>query len=133
MRSAADATKWKALVAAALGWLFDGYESFVLLLVGAIAVRQVLPPDQIADAPASVQSAYGVGILLASAIWLVVAPLGPASWRHMFVIGVVPAFLILYIRRGLHDPALWRAADDRRRAAVARAASGQAVAAEDRA
>jgi hypothetical protein len=43
MRPAADSTKWKVLIAAALGWLFDGYESFVLVLVGAIAVSEADP------------------------------------------------------------------------------------------
>jgi hypothetical protein len=43
--------RWKALIAAALGWLFDGYENFALVLVAAIAVRQLLPSERLADAP----------------------------------------------------------------------------------
>jgi MFS family permease len=96
-------------------------------------VSELWPPAARGRAAAGLQSAYGVGILLASVVWLFVAPLGPASWRYMFLIGVLPAFLILYIRRGLDDPALWRAADARRRSAAACVVSGQAVTDEDRA
>ncbi len=35
----------------------------------------------------------------------------------MFVIGVLPAFLLLYVRRWVHDPALWVAANRLRREA----------------
>ena len=39
------AKKWRAFYAAALGWLFDGYESYVLILVAAVAVREKLAAD----------------------------------------------------------------------------------------
>jgi MFS family permease len=76
---------------------------------GAAMVSELWPPATRGRAAATLQSAYGVGILLASMVWLFVAPLGPASWRYMFLLGVLPAFLILYIRHGLDDPALTRA------------------------
>jgi len=42
-----DAPVWRALTASWLGWLFDGYETFALVLVAPIAVRQLLPQDQL--------------------------------------------------------------------------------------
>ena len=36
-----------------------------------------------------------VGLLLASAIWLFVSRLGQSSWRYMFLVGVLPALLLL--------------------------------------
>lgn len=36
-----DSSKWRAFYAAALGSLFDGYESYVLVLVAVGAVRAV--------------------------------------------------------------------------------------------
>jgi MFS family permease len=61
---------------------------------------------------------------LASAIWLLVNPLGTSSWRYMFVIGIAPAFLLLYVRRVAHDPAPWVTANDCRREARKRIETG---------
>jgi MFS family permease len=65
-------------------------------------------------------------------VWLVVAPLGESSWRLMFVVGVLPAVLLLYIRTGVRNPEVWVAANARRRAAREREARGQTVAPEER-
>ncbi|PYN88816.1 MAG: hypothetical protein DMD87_08180 [Candidatus Rokuibacteriota bacterium] len=196
---ALSAASWRALVALFLGWLFDGYETYALILVAAVALRQLLPPDQLASLPiyiggllavtlvgwatggiiagvladyigrkrvlmlsilwyalftgltafatsyasfvvlrfltglglgaewgpgtailgeswpsrsrgraASVlQSAFAFGLVLASVVWLYVAPLGPSAWRYMFLIGVLPAFSLLWIRTSVRDPELW--------------------------
>ena len=37
--------QWHTLMAANLGWLFDGYEAYALLLTVGTAFRQVLPPS----------------------------------------------------------------------------------------
>src|SRR5215471_6164262 len=62
-------------------------------------------------AAGTLHSAYGVGMLLASGIWLLLNPLGPSSWRYMFVIGILPAFLLLYVRRWVDEPTLWVSAN----------------------
>jgi len=222
---ALSAASWRALVASFLGWLFDGYETYALILVAAVALRQLLPPDQLASLPiyiggllavtlvgwatggiiagvladyigrkrvlmlsilwyalftgltafatsyasfvvlrfltglglgaewgpgtailgeswpsrsrgraASVlQSAFAFGLVLASVVWLYVAPLGPSAWRYMFLIGVLPAFSLLWIRTSVRDPELWVAARERRRLARQRLAGGHAVSPDDRA
>ncbi len=222
---ALTSASWRALVAAFLGWMFDGYETYALILVAAVALRQLLAPDQLASLPiyiggllavtligwatggiiagiladyigrkrmlmlsilwyalftgltafagsypsllilrfltglglgaewgpgtailgeswpaksrgraASVlQSAIGFGLLIASGVWLFVAPLGPAAWRYMFLIGVLPALSVLWIRTSVQDPDLWIAARERRRQARERVASGRSVRPEDRA
>jgi MFS family permease len=211
-----ERSAWRALAASWLGWMFDGYETYALILVMAIAVRQLLPPERLASTPVYIagllsatllgwavggviagvltdyigrrrmlmlsilwyavfagltalspdywsllafrfltglglgaewgpgcaivaefwrpssrgraggvlHAAYGVGNLLASAIWLLVYPLGPSSWRYMFVIGTAPAFLLLYVRRVVHDPVLWVTANHRRREARERIEMG---------
>src|SRR6266849_4650051 len=48
---ALTAASWRALVAAFLGWMFDGYETYALILVAAVALRQLLAPDQLASLP----------------------------------------------------------------------------------
>lgn len=44
-----DSASWTGLIASWLGWLFDGYETYTLVLVAAIAVRQLqtVPPAQL--------------------------------------------------------------------------------------
>src|SRR5262245_15012629 len=41
----------RALLACALGWLFDGYETYTLFLVGAGAIRDLIAPDQLDHVP----------------------------------------------------------------------------------
>src|SRR5690349_4156150 len=43
--------QWKALHAAFLGWIFDGYEATILLLVMSPALRQLLSPSQLPELP----------------------------------------------------------------------------------
>lgn len=56
------------------------------------------------------QSGFGVGTLLAAAVWLVLSalrPLGPNTWRLMFVVGALPALFCLYIRRAIDESERW--------------------------
>src|SRR5260370_35822118 len=47
-----DRRQWKTLVAANLGWMFDGYETYALLLTVGVALHQLLAPAQFAQIPA---------------------------------------------------------------------------------
>jgi MFS family permease len=98
---------------------------------GAAIVAEFWPPPSRGRAGGALHAAFGVGYLLASGIWLLVNPLGSSSWRYMFVIGILPAFLLLYVRRAVHDPPSWIAADNRRREARKRLEMG-VVSQEDR-
>ena len=213
----------RALIASWMGWMFDGYEAFALVLVMKPAVHQLLPPDRLPSAsiyaggllaatqigfaagglaagvladyvgrkrtlvlsilwyavfagltamswnywsmltcrfftgiglgaewgpgaalvaeswPAAsrgraggaLHAAYGVGFLVASGIWALLSLFGPSAWRLMFVIGILPAFLLVYVRRQVDEPALWVTADADRREARKRLGSG-GVSLEDR-
>src|SRR5262249_16156189 len=44
--------QWKALVAANLGWTFDGFEVFALILTVGVALHQLLDPSQYPFIPA---------------------------------------------------------------------------------
>jgi MFS family permease len=206
----------RALIASWMGWMFDGYEGFALVLVMTPAMHQLLPPDRVPSAsiyvggllaatmmgwavggvaagvladyvgrrrtlmvsilcyavfagltaiswnywsmlicrfftgiglgaewgpgaaivaefwPAAsrgraggaLHAAYGVGLLVASGIWALLNLLGPSSWRLMFIIGILPAFLLLYVRRQVDEPALWVAANHDRREARRRLGAG---------
>jgi len=218
-----DAASWRALGASWMGWMFDGYETFALVLVAATAVRQLVSADQVDQIPlyigallsvtllgwatggviagifadyigrkrmlmisilwyavftgltavapnfavllaarfltglglgaewgpgtalvaelwppswrgraaAALQSAFGFGFLLASGLWLVIGPLGPNAWRFMFLIGVAPALMLLWIRTGVQEPDMWADADERRRLARERAARGEELRPEE--
>ncbi|MBV9324775.1 MAG: MFS transporter [Chloroflexi bacterium] len=100
---------------------------------GAALVGELWPPSHRGRAAAILQSALGFGFFFASALWLALSPLGPSAWRFMFLIGVLPALLVLAIRKGLADPELWAAAVERRQAARVRARDGRPLSAEDHA
>jgi MFS family permease len=207
----------RALIASWLGWMFDGYETYALVLVMGSAVHQFLPPERLPRAsvyiggllaatmlgwagggiaagiladyfgrrrtlmlsilcyavfsglaaiswdywsllafrflvglglgaewgpgaaivaeqwtPASrgkaggvLHAAYGVGLLLASGIWLFVSRLGQSSWRYMFLVGILPALLLLYVRRCVDEPAVWTETSRNRREAQQRVQMGK--------
>ena len=47
-----DRAQWKALIASTLGWTFDGFEVFALILTVGVALRQLLDPTQYKLIPA---------------------------------------------------------------------------------
>jgi len=47
-----DRMQWKALIASNLGWTFDGFEVFALILTIGVALRQLLDPSQFQFIPA---------------------------------------------------------------------------------
>ncbi len=59
------------------------------------------------------QSGFGWGALLAAVTWWVLSnwnPLGLQTWRLMFVVGALPAFFTLYIRRTIKESEKWERA-----------------------
>jgi MFS family permease len=91
---------------------------------GAAIVAEFWPPESRGSAGGALHAAYGVGLLMASGIWLLLNPLGPSSWRYMFLIGIIPAFLLLRLRRWVDEPALWVTSNRERREAQKRLESG---------
>jgi MFS family permease len=63
------------------------------------------------------QSGFGIGFFLASFVWLFVGANGPGAWRIMYLIGVLPALLTLWIRWSIPESQLWQRANERRKAA----------------
>jgi MFS family permease len=55
--------QWKTLFAANMGWMFDGYETFALILTVAVALRQLLDPSQFAQIPAYAGTVIAVTLL----------------------------------------------------------------------
>src|SRR5437899_3294974 len=55
--------QWKTLFASNLGWMFDGYETFALILTVGVALRQLLDPSQYAQIPAYAGTVIAVTLL----------------------------------------------------------------------
>src|SRR3974377_1475257 len=53
-----NATQWKTLLASNLGWVFDGFDAFALILTVGLAMRQLLSPEDLENLPA-----YAGGII----------------------------------------------------------------------
>jgi len=215
--------QWNTLVASNLGWLFDGFETYALILTVGAAMQQLLPPTLHPQIPAYagtvialtllgwgiggmvggiladyigrkrmmiiavlayslttglsafsfnwisflvlrllvgiaigsewatgssmiaelwpdrargkgaglMQCGLGVGFFMASLVWLFVSRLGPDAWRYMYLMGVAPALLTLWIRTAIPESAVWEQAAARRSAALQRRRSGETLAPAD--
>jgi SHS family lactate transporter-like MFS transporter len=64
--------------------------------VGASLTMETIPPKARGVVSGVLQSGYPSGYLLASVVFALLYP--HIGWRGMFMVGVVPALLILYIR-----------------------------------
>jgi MFS family permease len=73
---------------------------------GAVLMAEIIRPDHRGRALGAIQSAWAVGwgaaVLLAAVILSYAAK--DIGWRLLFAVGVLPALLILYIRRGIQEP-----------------------------
>jgi MFS family permease len=87
---------------------------------GAVLVSETWPAHLRNKAISIMQSGWALGYMLASisaALILGAPSLGADAWRWLFVVGVVPAFFTLWIRRYVHEPETWtkpsKSADER--------------------
>jgi MFS transporter, SHS family, lactate transporter len=87
--------------------------------VGASLAMESIPPQGRGLVSGFLQSGYPTGYLLASIVYgLLFALIG---WRGMFMIGVLPALLVLYIRRNVPESPSWRRTTDNSTVAILRA------------
>ncbi len=77
---------------------------------GAVLVSESWPPEHRTKAVSIMQSGWALGYILAAgiaALVLDVLDLGPEAWRWLFVVGVLPAFATLWVRRRVKEPEVW--------------------------
>ncbi|HEY7297632.1 MAG TPA: MFS transporter [Xanthobacteraceae bacterium] len=55
--------QWKTLLATNLGWMFDGYETFALILVVGAALRELLDPSQFSQIPGYAGTVISITLL----------------------------------------------------------------------
>lgn len=85
---------------------------------GISMVAESWPNRARAKGVSFLQSGYGWGGLLASAVWLVLSSwnvLGTETWRIAYLIGALPALLVLYLRREMDESEKWLEAVRRER------------------
>ena len=56
-------SQWNALIASNLGWLFDGFETYALILTAGAALRQLLDPSQYGQIPSYIGTVIAITLL----------------------------------------------------------------------
>src|SRR5262245_2469220 len=84
---------------------------------GTSMVAEMWPDKHRGKGAGLMQCGLGIGFFIASAVWFFVGGSGPAAWRWMYVIGVLPALATFWIRRRVGEPRQWIESDRRRREA----------------
>jgi len=74
---------------------------------GAALIAETWRAEHRGKALGIMQSAYAIGEAIAAVVVLVILP--HFGWRAVFFVGVLPALLVLWIRRGVPEPASWLA------------------------
>jgi len=80
---------------------------------GISLINETWPERARAKGAGFLQSGFGWGTLLAAGFWFLIAdtkPFGFETWRLMFAFGAIPAFFVLYIRRGVEESERWKQA-----------------------
>jgi SHS family lactate transporter-like MFS transporter len=73
--------------------------------IGASLVMETIPERSRGTVSGILQEGYPFGYLLASLVYLLV--FDHFGWRAMFMVGVVPSLLVLYIRMGVKESPVW--------------------------
>ena len=73
---------------------------------GAALIAETWRAEHRAKALGLMQSAYAIGEAIAALVVVLVLP--NFGWRAVFFVGVLPALLVLWVRRSVPEPALWK-------------------------
>jgi SHS family lactate transporter-like MFS transporter len=75
--------------------------------VGAALAFETLPAEGRGFFSGLLQEGYAVGYLMAALVYRKLFPIAGIGWRGMFVIGALPAFLVIYIRTKVNESRAW--------------------------
>ncbi|MCL4793237.1 MAG: MFS transporter [Bryobacteraceae bacterium] len=89
---------WRALVGLGLGGEWSA---------GATLVAEWWPAEHRGKAVSFMQSGWALGYIAAAGLSALILPV--FGWRALFLCGVLPALLTLWIRRHVAEPAIWSA------------------------
>ncbi|RZB19473.1 MFS transporter [Streptomyces sp. F001] len=71
---------------------------------GAVLIAEIAPARHRGRIMGFVASSYAVGWALAVLAYSVIfSHAGPDAWRYLFILGIIPAFALIFIRRNVKD------------------------------
>jgi MFS family permease len=81
---------------------------------GTAMMAELWPAHARGKGAGLMQCGLGVGFFLASFAWLFAGEAGEGAWRYMYVLGIAPALVTLWIRRNMPESPMWEEANRRR-------------------
>lgn len=105
-----------------------GLGSGVEFPIGAALIAETWNNRHRAKAAGVMMSGFAIGFFLAALIYGLIGQFG---WRWVFAVGILPAILVLFIRRGIHEPEAFHETQERR-ARLKVAAEGELTEADRR-
>ncbi len=95
--SVAQLVLWRTLVGIGMGGEWSA---------GSVLVSETWPAEHRGKAIGLMQSGWAIGYILAAILAAVVLPV--YGWRTLFVLGLLPALLTVWIRRNVPEPDIWQ-------------------------
>ena len=95
-QSVAALLLWRCLVGFGMGGEWSA---------GSVLVSETWPAEHRGKAIGIMQSGWAIGYILAALISAIVLP--RFGWRALFLIGILPAFLVAWIQRHVPEPEIW--------------------------
>jgi SHS family lactate transporter-like MFS transporter len=83
--------------------------------LGAALAMEKIPAQRRGFFSGVLQQGYALGYLLASVATLLVVDLGGLSWRWLFALSIIPAFVSLLIRTKISESEVWEQTHERLR------------------
>jgi MFS family permease len=79
---------------------------------GAVLIGEVIRADYRGRAVGTVQAGWAIGWAVANLLYTTLFLLIPEgyAWRVLFLTGILPALLVLFIRKNVSEPEVWSAA-----------------------
>jgi MFS family permease len=87
---------WRCLVGFGMGGEWSA---------GSVLVSETWPAKHRGKAIGLMQAGWAIGYIFAAIISAVILPV--FGWRVLFIVGIFPAFLTLWIRRNVPEPEIW--------------------------
>jgi len=88
---------WRVLVGLGLGGEWAA---------GSVLVAETWPAEHRGKAISLMQSGWAIGVIAAAIMTALILP--SYGWRWLFVVGIFPGLLTLWIRRNIDEPEVWK-------------------------
>jgi MFS family permease len=73
---------------------------------GSVLVAETWPAEHRGKAISLMQSGWAIGVIAAAIMTALILP--SYGWRWLFVVGIFPGLLTLWIRRNIDEPEVWK-------------------------